>query len=807
MSDLPPLPPGFVLDSPPAPLPPGIPAPPPGFELDQAPKQATPAPAEWPGTPVSSDAQSGNWPGTPVNAAPAGAQQRTPELGRTLQQGAAGVNEGLKSIFGGPADAIAAVADAVGDKVGGWFGSPPINLPKPSEFFNSATIAPAGDPENGLESAFRAGGDLVGQNIVPSGIASGLAGSGIRLAETAAPSVLNTIRGAANSYLDSIAARPVASALTEAAGAFGAGFGGDTARGVAEDAGYGPEGQQIAETLGQFGAPAFASAYSQRGPIALALKGGKNIVQGALSNAPVTSAIERNAERLAYANRTGRYVDPAVELPGDIANPNWATRRIDAGAANRARNAAELVGQDFRDVIQRPEAADNLAEAEAVQKEIPGFTPGVAKATGDPALLNLQQSMDSKAVGPELRAAKNLSDNNAQSIRDYLESIIPPVEGAKSPSFVGPMPATENPQDLVAKAVAGRVADDTSAINSQANKVQSRIQGVSDSLPETDRIAGGQALRDARTAAQQAMDAKTTALRGQIAAPDTVIELSPAKPATGLEPSQPAVTTTVDQALNRRASINQELRDYTSASARTVDDVKRIRALQAERDSIDSAINANADNVGGLRAYADQYKNENVPQFRQGASAEVGRRDSFGYDGNRIDPEKVAGKFFNPNEESAAAQFDKSMGHDPAARQQMVDHALDDIRQKGVDPTTDLLKEGFVDKWLQKNSRVLAQMPQTGPEIRAAVKSKNPDDLYARLADLEQRQRTVANTKVAGLLGKNPEQQIDAALNDWHGRTLTWVFPNRPKPSTYLATTAANALTDSGQHRKHFNPT
>jgi hypothetical protein len=95
----------------------------------------------------------------------------------------------------------------------------------------------------------------------------------------------------------------------------------------------------------------------------------------------------------------------------------------------------------------------------------------------------------------------------------------------------------------------------------------------------------------------------------------------------------------------------------------------------------------------------------------------------------------------------------------------MTDFALDDLRHSAVDPNTNLIRDGAVNRWLQKNERVLNEMPW----IRDAVDARNPDQLYRRLGQLEQPQRAVADTKLATLAdkGANPEAHIDAGLNDW----------------------------------------
>ena len=120
-------------------------------------------------------------------------------------------------------------------------------------------------------------------------------------------------------------------------------------------------------------------------------------------------------------------------------------------------------------------------------------------------------------------------------------------------------------------------------------------------------------------------------------------------------------------------------------------------------------------------------------------------------------------KLLGPNSISEARQVNKLYGDNPEVKQQIIDHHLDDLRRTAVDPNTGQIKPGAVNKYLAKNERLFNEMPW----VRDAIASKNPDDLYGRLGQLEQRQRAVADTKAASQLGKNPEQHIDAALNDW----------------------------------------
>jgi hypothetical protein len=217
----------------------------------------------------------------------------------------------------------------------------------------------------------------------------------------------------------------------------------------------------------------------------------------------------------------------------------------------------------------------------------------------------------------------------------------------------------------------------------------------------------------------------------------------------------------VNDALNRRAQINQDLADHYGATNRDAAANKSIRELQAEKDALDGAIGKV--NAPGLKEYNDYYRDEYAPKFLQGASKQVGQFSRNGYEGNKVAAEDVPTKLLGPNSISEARQVNKLYGDNPEVKQQIIDHHLDDLRRTAIDPNTGQIKEGAVNKYLAKNERLFNEMPW----VRDAIASKNPDDLYARLGQLEQRQRAVGDTKAASVLGKNPEQHIDAALNDW----------------------------------------
>lgn len=611
------------------------------------------------------------------------------------------------------------------------------------------TVPDVGPPQTDAQGMADAGGKMLGETA-PFMVAG--AGALPRIAAPAidaAPTVANAFRSLFSGAGKSMVAKPLSTIGGETAAAIESGAVGEGMKQGAVNAGQSPEMQQLAESTGQvLGPTALTMA-----PVALAARIAKPI-----------------------ASRVGPMVNSAAANVADAipeaVRPSWAQGLAQQGADRQQAIARSSVGGKLSEALATPESQAGLATAEKLKADIPGFNPGTARASGDPELKNVQQNRDSASTAADLRARQGTFDESKGAISQKLETLVPPAEQPRpTPASVGPQPRAPYAADAVVENAGKSVAAANNVIEGEKKVVQGQLKSQADALPTVDRIDAGNTLRASRDAAQTAMDAETTKLRGQIGNADTPMEMAPAKPYSSLDPTSKPTKMTLNEVLDRRAAINQEGRDLMSGKV-TVEDRARLNQLANERDNLDSIVEKASANDGALRAYADHYKNENVPNFRQGASNDVAARDSTGYGGLKVDPESVGKKFFNPNEESAGAQFDRAMGHDPAARQQMVDNALDDIRHNLIDQATGQIKKGEVAKWLNKNSRVLDAMPQTGKEIRAAVDATNPDALYARLGEMKQRSNELANTKLSKVLesvagpGQEPANAIHAALND-----------------------------------------
>ena len=596
---------------------------------------------------------------------------------------------------------------------------------------DAGRTAPVGEPRNYQERIAGASGNFVGENLPFMAAGGGLAHAGVRFAEDMAPGVMNTIKGGVNTLLDKIAANPVRSTAGELIAASEAGGGGEIVKEQAAKSGYGPAGQKNAETLGQMAAPTVADYLTGTG---LAMNFGGPIVRGG------KALVERGAKELGSA------------IP-DAYRPSWLDSLAQQGHAERADAARGDVGHKLTDILAQPDTQQSTQETQNLQTKIPGFKPGLARASGDQGLINTQQSFDTEATGPDLRKRQQSFDQSAQAVRDKLESAVPQPDGNT--------PAA----DVVGKAVQQRVGAVQGAVGQEANATRQALQDKSDSLPTIDRSATGAQLRDIRATEKTAADQQVEQLKGQIGDPNTPITV-------GTDKGGNPITQPLKQVMDRQAAINQELRAYRSATSRSVDDVKAMGKLQDEKSSLDDAIDESAASLPGLKAFRDYYRDEYVPRFNEGASRDVGRYNQFGYDKQGVASEDVPSQWFQPNNISGAKQFNKLYGNNPDARQAMSDYALDDLRHTAVDPNTGLIKDGAVNRWLTKNERVLNEMPW----VRDAVASKDPGEIYDRLGRLEQRQRQLAGKelfanvlpgRLAKVAGQNPDQIVDSALDDW----------------------------------------
>lgn len=756
-----------------------------------------------------------------ATAAPAQADEPASTVGSVVRNALGGFNARLGNLFFAPFNAFNAAADAMTGK------EQPTRNPV-QESYDRLLSGP--EPANRLERAARRGGEFVGDAVPLIFGGMGLAASAARaptaaLGTEAAATVGQVVKRGVNQVLDSMAARPAAAVAGDVAANVGAGAGAQ----VGKEAG-GPVGEAVGSVVGGVAAPNLP----RLSPAAVTARLGLTAARAGTRFLPPAADREaREAANLAWANREGVYADPTVPKPPE---PGLLARAQDKAAAARAQRASVLVGKDLQAVLTEPQAPASLAEAERLKEAIPGFSPSFAKASNSGPLLNLQQKLEGQAVGDELRRFQAKRDANAGAINRFADENAPASAGQPAPQF---------PEDAVDASLRSRVQGELDGLDAQRAATEQDIRNASGALPAVDRSVVGRELRDLRAAEKRASDAEVRRLKAavdpdgvarlpgeplrqgieaEIAGRETAltpVEVPPKlrsfldnlhprtveKPASTIrgpdgKPAVPASTEVrpaefdFNSLVKVRENLNRDIRDATVG-----DNPKRLTSEQVDImrsavDQIDQHIGTIADSrIPGVAdrysSFRDFYREKHAPRFNQGVSGKLDQKVKGAY---AIPNEDVPGRFFGPNNIAEAKQFNALYGENPRARELMTQYALDDLRQSAV--KEGMLKDGAVEAWLTKNSRVLNEMPW----LREAVAAKDPSALYARLGAVEAKRRAVADSDLAKLLSGKPGAAVDAALADFRvARRLKDTFKDDPNADAALARAVWNRAVGAGK--------
>ena len=720
----------------------------------------------------------------PINPFTGRTEEPSVTVGGTVGNALGGFNEKVGSVLFAPTNGFNALADAL-------LGSKPTPN-SAQERWNATFNGPA--PQNATERAVRRGGEFVAESL-PLSAGVGMAAAGSRMAvdmgRVAAGKIGPSLANAGNVILDTIRGAPLATTAGDMYANLLSGVGAQRGRELAEGTGY----EGAAEAAGAIAGGLAAPLTSWVSPTALAARGaaaGAKLATRALPEAADAEA--RAAERLAFANREGRFADPDVPAP---AEPGWATRLQDMASEARARKAAGYVGRDLQRVMANPDAQTALAEADALRGEIPGFQPSIAKATGNQPLLNKQAQLEGQASGPDLLRVRDRYDANARAIGAYADDAVPPTAGA-------------HPADGVAAALQRHVAEQYRDLDAQLDAARGQLRTMSD-IPTVDRAAVGSGLRDLRAGARATAETEVARRRaavdpeGEVRLPGTDLRngiiqdlraagtdltdpVIPPKVREILGNLEPTVRTTPESAIlgpdgrpvraasttiepatfdfnslaDAREQVGRQLRLLEQATAKTPANLQTADALRAVRTRIDQTIDTLAESqIPGIadryREFRGFYRDEYAPRFSRGASKDIGARKDGDF---RIPDEDVPKRWFGPNNITEARQFNQVYGENPAARQALTDYALDDLRQSAT--RNGVLDNGLVESFMRKNSRVLDEMPW----MREALDARNPTGLHRQIADLEARRRVVADSEIARFTNERPEYAVDRLLSD-----------------------------------------
>lgn len=557
-------------------------------------------------------------------------------------------------------------------------------------------------------------------------------------------------------------------------------------------------GQEVAQTLplatGVIGAAGAAGGLAQQGGNAL-----QRTVQQMLAGVRATPGAAATGE-LAAATGAGLGAgiagevapdSPTAEVVGQLAGgfaptvlaqtPTAISIRLARGLINRLspqavtraaqQEAAKVIGPELT-----PTAEANLAGAQTLQQDIPGFTPSLAEATQSQGLLATQRAIEARATGQDLEAFAARRQGNVDSVARFAQQQAP--EAPASPAYVVD----------VANA---RVTDIRADLEAQSAANLAQRQDLAESLPSADRASLGATIRDRLTTIRRETSTRMTDLANELGIndADVTVQFDEARqailqdfsPGSVFEdarnfpevldvirtlPEGQPVTFGDLKALRER--LTDDLLDAQSAASPSR---KRIRVLASLQQRVDGLIDdltqvADPDLAARYQQFRETYFNEYIEPFERGAAFSVRQRDGRGF--YRTPDENVAAAFFTPRNISGARQFRAAFGDDPDAQAALASAALDSLRDSTV-------RDGIIDPrrlegWLRAHESVLREFPEilvSVSNVRSASQA-----LSARQAQLDLRTKQINDSLLGRRLQsvsrgtQTPEQLIEAAIRD-----------------------------------------
>lgn len=450
--------------------------------------------------------------------------------------------------------------------------------------------------------------------------------------------------------------------------------------------------------------------------------------------------------------------DTAVQGEGGI--PSYI-RGMKAKYTDELNKKALPEAADMFHQMMTPEAGQNMAEAQRLRGQIPGFNPTMAEATGVPSLMATQKGTEAGASGNLLDQMVRRKQTSETGIQNYAEQ-------------QAPAAGTGDVTDAVQR----RVDQAAEPLTNQAHSVQSLREGVADTLPTAKPYDTGNYLRDRQeTLRQEVSDDMTKqadnlglndAKNLRVSAPSIKAAVAKSLPSALASNATPTLRTimkldTSEPMAFKDIKYLMESLGQDARSAAAKGDAHTAKIAGDARQGIDDYLQnewAPALKIGEqYKQFRQMYKSEYIDRFGTGTARDVGRT---GPDQNyRTDNEDVAGSYFAPGDVTAAKDFHRTFGGDPQALQAVEAHALDDIRQKAV-------KDGVVDpaklgKWMEANKDNLAEFPSLEKKVYD-MKSLN-EGLADRQATLNSRQAAVEDSRLNQML-QDKKVSVDNLLQD-----------------------------------------
>lgn len=465
----------------------------------------------------------------------------------------------------------------------------------------------------------------------------------------------------------------------------------------------------------------------------------------------------------------------------------WLIGKFSAETA--AKEGAQAVQKALSDELTM-EAERLLREADVLRKEMPGFDPSLGEATGSPAMLATQRSLEAAATGGELEQLAARRALSETAVEGYAARQAPVAD--EGPDFIIDT-ANQQIMDLRARADIEDVA------------VAAGRRRVAEGLPIADKPTIGEGIRTKILDARNAASLKMTALANKlgintedVTAPfDTwrktiLAELTPVSEFSdiaGLSAVRKALTRTRPKEeitpilgpdgrpLPRTETTNfQDVRAVRERLGDAIRDAlgsatpnrKVVRSLIQARKSLDRfmATLADGDPSGRLKEFNAAYFNEYIKPFEAGTVFKVRMRDGRGF--YRTTDEKVADAFWQPGNVSAARQYKALFGADPEANAALEAVALDSLRNAAV--RDGVIKPNLFESWVRRHLSLLDEFP--GIKRKVSGIEQADQALIARQGAVNTRRQLIEDQVLTRELNayagaaKTSEQVIEAAVRD-----------------------------------------
>lgn len=440
------------------------------------------------------------------------------------------------------------------------------------------------------------------------------------------------------------------------------------------------------------------------------------------------------------------------------------------------------------------EARQKLGESVAVQDKIPGFEPSLAESSGLQSLARTQQALEGQASGAILDNYVRRRELNQQAVARFAENVAP--QSTLSPEYV-------------VDAATGRINALSGKVGDAQKSLQSKKQILARALPEIDRAAAGDSIRNKIDTARAAVKEKMSGMAADLGINDVDVTvpftnfqemvsmkykkgsyfddadnipsiIQEIKGFGGKGAVKKAFNPVTGTQVIKEAPKSIKFSDIKGLRERVSDDLmdtlgaanpnrKKVRVLTSLKRDIDEFLNASQNLmpenlVDNYNTFRKAYYGDYISKFENGAVYKVRQKDGRGF--YRIPDERVAEQFFRKGRLSDARQYKEVFGDSQDAAMEAV--VLDNLRATAV-------RDGVIDhkayaNWLRNHESVLMEFPDVAKKV-AQIGTANKA-LLGRQANLEARQRTIQDSMLARQIQSmergvvQPEQVINNAIKD-----------------------------------------